>query len=255
MPRGLLLLFAATGLLCAEPEAERAPVEPKTLPAPDQPVAEAQPAVKELDADRLQVGDIIFNRKTREIRFPAAVNMTNGEILEYAIVHQNGKVHESLLVTDISPTELNLAFKLLRYKGSPEFYAAYEEDGSLSSKFPEVPQDVKDGARIQIGVEWQEEGKPRTAKLHEWISHGTTAEAMPADPWVYGGSMFYEGSFLAQSTGDIAAIFITNAALINYSGKDNKSDEVWFPFPKRVPAEGTKVTVIISPFKKAAEKP
>lgn len=255
MRRSILLLLSTTGLLWGQPEGDRAPVEPKTLPAPDQPVEPAQPAVKELDADRLQVGEIIFNRKTREIRFPAAVNMTDGEILEYAIVHRNGKVHESLLITDISATELNLAFKLLRYKGSPEFYAAFEEDGSLSSKFPEVPQEVKDASRIEIGVEWQEEGKPRTAKLHEWISHGTTGATMPSDPWVYGGSMFHEGSFLAQSTGDIAAIFITNAALINFSGKDNKSDEVWFPFPKRVPPEGTKVTVVISPFKKAAEKP
>jgi hypothetical protein len=257
MRRGFLLFLAAVGLLHAEQEAERAPVEPKTLPAPDQKVEEAEPAVKELDAERLQVGEIIFNRKTREIRFPASVNMRDGEILEYAIVHQNGKVHEALLVTNISATELNLAFKLLRYKASPEFYAAFEEDGSLSNRFPQVPQDVKDAARIDIAVEWQEEGKTRTAKLHEWISHGTTGESMPADPWVYGGSMFYSGSFLAQSTGDIAAIFITNASLINYSGKDNKSDEVWFPFPKRVPPEGTKVSVIISPFKKAAaaEKP
>ena len=254
MRRSILLLLSTTALLWGQPEGDRAPVEPKTLPAPDQPVEPAQPAVKELDADRLQVGEIIFNRKTREIRFPAAVNMTDGEILEYAIVHRNGKIHESLLITDISATELNLAFKLLRYKGSPEFYAAFEEDGSLSSKFPEVPQEVKDASRIEVGVEWQEEGKPRTAKLHEWISHGTTGATMPSDPWVYGGSMFHEGSFLAQSTGDIAAIFITNAALINFSGKDNKSDEVWFPFPKRVPPEGTKVTVVISPFKKAAEK-
>jgi len=255
MIRGTLIFLASTRLLSADPTTDRAPVEPKTLPAPDQPVQEVQPTVKELDAERVQVGEVIFNRKTREIRFPAAVNMTDGEILEYAIVHQNGKVHESLLITAVPATDLNLAFKLLRYQGSPEFYAAYEEDGSLSSKFPEVKEEVKAAARIDIGVEWEDEGKKRSAKLHEWISHGTTGEAMPADPWVYGGSMFYSGSFLAQSTGDIAAIFITNAALINFSGKDNKSDEVWFPFPKRVPVEGTKVTVIISPYKKAAEKP
>ena len=56
-------------------------------------------------------------------------------------------------------------------------------------------------------------------------------------------------------SGDIAAIFLSNAAIINFSGKDNNSDEVWLPFPKRVPPEGTKVTVIITPHQQPAAKP
>ncbi len=253
MFRFTVLLLAGTGLLCADPSTDRAPVEPKTLPAPDQPVAEVQPAVKELDAERLQVGDVIFNRKTREIRFPAAVNMAGGELLEFAIVHANGKVHESLLVTYISATHLNLAFKLLRYPASIELYPVIDKDGSTTNEFPKVPDDVKAGSRIDIGVEWQQEGKTKTAKLHEWISHGSTGEPMPADPWVYGGSVVHEGKYAAEISGDIAAIFLSNAAIINFSGKDNTSDEVWLPFPKRVPPEGTKVTVVISPFQKPAK--
>ena len=48
-----------------------------------------------------QIGEVIFNRKTREIRFPAAVNMAGGELLEFAIVHANGKVHEALLISSL----------------------------------------------------------------------------------------------------------------------------------------------------------
>ena len=254
MPRGLLTLFVLPGLLIAEPAPERAPVEPDKLPAPDQPVTENQPPVKELDAERVQIGEVVLNRKTREIRFPAAVNMANGELLEFAIVHANGKVHESLLLTNVSPTHLNLAFKLLRYEGSPELYAAYEEEGSITNRYPEVKAEVRAANRIDMSVEWQEKGKTRTARINEWISNATTGQAMPADPWVYGGSIFYDGKFQAQATGDISAIFLSNAALINYSGKDNNSDEVWLPFPKRVPPEGTKVTVIITPHQKPAEK-
>lgn len=251
MLRTVAFLLAGSRLLLADP----APVEPKTLPAPDQPVAEVQPVVKELDAERLQIGEVIFNRKTREIRFPAAVNMAREELLEYAIAHVNGKVHESLLITEISATHLNLAFKLLRYQASGEFYAVMEADGSYGNRFPVVPPEVKEAARIDIGVEWKEGDKTRTAKLHEWISHGADGKPMDADPWVYGGSGFHEGQFMAETTGDIAAIFLSNTALINFSGKDNNSDEVWLPFPKRVPAEGTKVTVIIAPYKKPAAKP
>ena len=255
MLRTVALFLAGTRLLCADPSADRAPVEPRTLPAPDQPVAETEPSIKELDAERLQIGEVIFNRKTREIRFPAAVNMAGNELLEFAIVHSKGKVHESLLLTEVSPTHLNLAFKLLRYQASAEFYPILDEDGTVSNKFPEVSDEVKAASRIDISVEWKQDGKERRAKLREWISHGSTGEAMAADPWVYGGSGIYEGKFMAEGSGDIAAIFLSNTALINFSGEDNNSDEVWLPFPKRVPPEGTKVTVTIAPFLKPAAKP
>jgi len=265
MIRPLLLMLAASPLLCADPAPTEAgkkgdpfgpgepagpvdPVEPKTLPAPDQPVAPAEPAVKELDADRMQVGEVIFNRKTREIRFPAAVNMNGGELLEFALVHTNGKVHESLLVTEVPAAQINVAFKLLRYPASAEFYAIIKENGTMSNDFPKVADDVKNGARLHINVEWQDGGKTRTVSLNDWIAHGTTGEQMPAaDPWVYGGSGIEKGKFIPDATGDYIAIYLSNAALINFSGKDNDSDEVWLPFPKRVPAEGTKVTVIITP--------
>ncbi|MCW1887775.1 YdjY domain-containing protein [Luteolibacter flavescens] len=285
MIRPFLLLLAASPLLCADPapakpdaketkEPEKkepqeapaspfpggpggmgAPVEPSTLPAPDQPVAPVEPPVKELDKERVQIGDVILNRKTREIRFPAAVNMAGGELLEFALVHVNGKVHESLLVTETSATDINLAFKLLRYPASAELYSIANENGTMSNKFHEVADDVKAGARLDIGVEWEAEGKTRTAKLNDWISHGTTNAQMPAaDPWVYGGSGIHDGKFVADLTGDYIAIFLSNAALINFSGKDNNSDEVWLPFPKRVPTEGTKVTVTITPHKQPAAK-
>jgi hypothetical protein len=251
MRRAAALFLACSGLLAADP----APVEPRTLPAPDQPVAPMEPVVKELDAERLQIGEVVFNRKTREIRFPAAVNMAGDELLEFAVVHQNGKIHESLLLTTISATHLNLAFKLLRYPASIEFHELLDPDGSVSGRFPEVPADIKAAARVELSVEWEEDGKPRSAKLNEWISHGSTGKSMPADPWVYGGSSIYEGKFQAEITGNLIAIFLNDTALLNYSGKDNRSDEVWLPFPKRVPPEGTKVTVVIAPHLKPAAKP
>lgn len=253
MLRATVLCLLALALpVCAEPEEGRAPVEPKTLPAPDQPVAPVEAPVKELDGDRLQIGEVVVHRKTREIRFPAMVNMAGGELLEFAIVHTQGKIHEALLATDISPIHLNLAFKLLRYPPSAELYLAVKEDGSLSNKFRDEKEEVKAAARIDISVEWTRDGKKQRAALNEWISNANTGKAMPADPWVYGGSFFYNGKFVAEDTGDIAAIFLSNSSLINFSGQDNQSDEVWLPYPKRVPPEGTKVEVIIAPHKNPA---
>ncbi|BCU75497.1 YdjY domain-containing protein [Luteolibacter sp. LG18] len=222
-------------------------------PAPEKaPVTEAdgdkdKPAIEKLDGTRLRLGEITFDSKTREIRFPARVNMTEG-LLEYLIVHEKGKVHESLFATAVSPTRLNVVFTLLRYQRSQELYAT---DGpaehEAGTKFPDVPTEVKAGARVDLKVEWEDAGKTRAVPVNEWIAHAVTEKQMPSGPWVYGGSEISNGRYHAEATGDVAAIFLSSSAILNYPGKDNNDDEAWLPFPKRVPSVGTKVTLIITP--------
>ena len=130
----------------------RSPVEPKSLPLPDQKVEEVKPNVEQIDETKFRIGKITFDKKTREIRVPTRVNMVDG-LLEFLLVHQNGKVHESLLVTDASATNLNLAFTLLRYKPSRELYALTADTGGLSNEFPEVDAETKRAARFDIDVE------------------------------------------------------------------------------------------------------
>lgn len=244
-PRLVTLVFAASASLAIAQD--RSPVEPEALPAPDQSVEPAKPEVEQIDETRYRIGKVTLDKKTREIRFPAKVNMTEG-VLEYLVVHQNGKVHESLLATDVSPTHINLAFTLLRYPASRELYPLPSETGGASNKYPDVPAEVKAGARVSIDVEWTEEGKTKRLPVNDWIQHAVKTTAMPPGPWVYGGSDVFEGKFVPETTGDISAIFVNPAAILNYTGEDNKDDTVWLVYPKRVPAEGTNVTLIITPF-------
>ncbi len=247
----IALFSLSAAVLPADEVIARAPVEPSSLPAPDQPMAEARPAVEKNPDGTMTIGDVTFDPRSRSIRFPARINQTEG-LLEFLLVHQNGKIHESLLVTDISATNLNLAFKLLRYKSSRELYYKVEEDGSLSGEFEEATPEEKKDSRVQVLIEWKPDAKEKRGgeivKARDWINHATTEKPMPDSPWVYGGSFIYEGRFVAESSGDLIAIFLSNAALINFSGKDNELDEVWLPHPSRVPPEGTPVTVIIEPY-------
>lgn len=217
-------------------------------PPPAEKSAE-KPTVEKIDATRYRIGKIEFNSNTREIRIPAKVNMAKG-LLEFLIVHDNGKIHESLFTTDVTPSDINLAITLLRYKPSPELYALPNETGGLSGNFPEVPEDIRAAARISIDVEWTKDGKAQRNAANEWIQHATTTSAMPPTHWVYGGSNIEEGRFVADMVGDIAAIFLSRAAMINYPGTDNGDDTVWLAFENRVPPEGTNITLIIAPYPK-----
>ncbi|RYD46275.1 MAG: hypothetical protein EOP85_07780 [Verrucomicrobiaceae bacterium] len=226
-----------------------APAGPGDGAPPEETKEVAKPSVKKLDETRFQIGQVIFDKKTREIRFPAKVNMTEG-LLEFLVVHEKGKLHESLFSTETSPTDLNLALTLLSYKPSKELYPLPNDTGGTSNSFPEVPPGIKFAARVNIDAEWTTEGKTRRLSVNELIQHEVKVTAMPAGPWVYGGSDFKEGKFIAETSGDIIAIFLSMAALVNYPGEDNADDTVWIPFPKRVPEIGTAVTVIITPYQK-----
>jgi len=207
----------------------QAPVEPTSLPSPEQSRAPVKPSVEQIDETRFRVGLLTFDRKTREIRLPAAVNLTEG-LLEFAVVQRQGKVHESLLVTDVSPVHLAVALKLLRFPASP---------------LKEGPFESNKDSCFELQVEWQEGDKPRRVPLREWIQHEPTAGMLPPGPWVYTGAEDDRGALAAGA--ELVAIFGGNPALLHYAGKDFQNDEVWLPFPKRVPAVGTPVTLILTP--------
>lgn len=223
----------------------------ETAPAPSANSATPAPNVIPLGQGKFRIGTIEFDAKSREIRVPAVVNMTGAEgesPLEYLLVRTHGKVHESLFTTDCPALDLNLAFTLLSYPPSIELYAIPNDTGGLSGNYPEVPEPIKRAARVRIDVEHTHEGTTKRCPVGDWIRSTTTLKSMLLTPWVYGGSEFYEGTYVPESTGDLVAIFTARAAMINFSGDERKQDTSWQVFPQRVPALKSPVTLIFAPF-------
>ena len=238
--RFALVLSAVSSLALAQDDH---PVVPAPAAVP------ANSPVKQLDEFRLQIGGVTLNQRTREIRFPTKVNRTAERALEYLVVMPHGKTHESLLVTDISPTHLNLAFTLLRFPASPELFYLLDAKGEMTENHPVVTAVAQAAARIDIDVEWDDHGTTRRLPVNEWIQQVVKTTAMAAGPWLYTGSEISDGKYLPEITGDIAAIMVDPSATINYPGSDN-GDNVWCAYPNRVPPTDTPVTLIITPHTK-----
>ena len=206
-----------------------------------------KPSVTKLDEYRYQIGDVILDRKSREIRFPTKVNMNEG-LIEYLVVLQQGKVHEALLISSITPTHLNVAMVLLRYAPSCELFSLINETGHPTGIYQEVPAPVRAAARIAIDVEWDDNGTTRRLPVNEWVRNNSKDTGMEAGPWLYTGSSISDKKFIPDLSGDITSIMNDSNAMINYPGTDNQDNASWFAFAKRVPPVGTQVTVIISPY-------
>ena len=240
----LAIVFAAlTSLALSQVSHAAAPAPTPAAPAP------AKSPVQKLDDFRYRIGGVTLDQRSREIRFPAKVNRTAERALEYLIVMPQGKTHESLFVTEVSPTHLNLAFTLLRYPASPELFYLLDAKGEMTEQHPVVPAAVKTAARIDIDVEWDDHGTTRRLPVNEWIQHVVKTTAMAAGPWLYTGSEISDGQYLPEITGDLAAIMIDQSAMINFPGPDN-DDNVWCAYPQRVPPADTPVTLIVTPHSK-----
>src|SRR5688500_14160955 len=76
-----------------------------------------QPTIKQIAPGRFQVGRVTLDKPSRSVTFPAIINMTEA-IVEYVVVTREGKVHESLLRTDVPPKDIHVAMLLLDAKGA-----------------------------------------------------------------------------------------------------------------------------------------
>ncbi len=242
--RSLILIPTCISLALAQ---ESPPVKVESPPA-NAPAAEpVKPIISKLDENRFQIGEVILDRKTREIRFPTTVNMADG-LIEYVIVLEKGKVHEALLLTTASPTHLNVALTLLRYAPSRELFPMIAATGHPTGIYQETPAAVKAAARITIELEWNDSGTIRRVPLNEWLQNPDNETALAAGPWLYTGSGFSEGKYIPELTGDILAIMVDPHAVINCPGSDNYDQAHWHAFSERIPPVGTKVSVVITPY-------
>src|SRR3989442_9675353 len=84
---------------------------PASIPASNGPALPTD-RVRQLGPSLFQVGAVRIDREQRTLRFPALVNLREGN-LEYLLVTSFGKTHESLLRTEVRPFQLQVALLLL----------------------------------------------------------------------------------------------------------------------------------------------
>lgn len=216
---------------------------------------EASQRIKKTGENEYSIGDITINSKTREIRFPAMVNMTEG-VLEYAIVHENGKTHESLLSTKINPIELNLALLLANYEAHLAEAAKHlPELLPETRKMMEKPMEKPGANRINIDLLWKDkQGKSQRAPLADWVHDRKSGKPLETPYWIYTGSLVTEVGFASQFEGSIVGIYFDMVAMVNCPVPGNSSDEWWQVETKDVPELETPVVVSITPYESSGKE-
>jgi len=191
--------------------------------------------IKKTGEHTYTLGGITIDTEAKQIRFAATVNQTGQDLpLEVLLCTDYGKTHESLLQTTVSPTHLNVAFKLLDCHGG-------KPRAGVGN--PEIPV----GSPVEIELTWTNaEGVEATIQPEAWIWNHKKKAPMEPTLWTYTGSMFHMGRFMAQSTGTIVNVFIDPSTLVEPPIPEVEDDTAFGVYEKGFPPIGTEVEVIFT---------
>ncbi|MEG1507043.1 MAG: YdjY domain-containing protein [Akkermansia sp.] len=250
----LSLLFLILGFVASLSEGQ----DKKSPPPEDKPLyadykapdGQTIPPPVKIDEHSVRVGKVIVNHETKTVSFPAYVNLEEG-LVEYILCLPNGKLHESLLVTDADPLHISIGMKLAGFKSFERFFPMR---GPNLEWLPFIPAKPEEYAQAYLHIEllWQDEdkhgGKQHRSNLSDLIINTKTKEPFPAQDWLYTNSFFFNDRYQASLTGDIIAIFADRNSTINYIGKFNDGDNEsgWIVNSKHPLTPSTPVTIVIS---------
>jgi hypothetical protein len=196
---------------------------------------ETAPPIKEIAPGVFEIGGVRIIKKENRVEFPAQVNMANG-LLEYLLVGAGGKLHESLLKTDIEPFNLQVALLLLGLEVTAK---PLREQGD-----PAMPQ----GDPVNIWVTAQKGDIATKLRIEEWVvikdNAGATSPMGQTD-FIFTGSIVNNGVFMAQLEKSIVAVYHDPVAMIDNPAPLGGSDDVWYVNQQSVLPVGTNVIISI----------
>lgn len=200
-------------------------------------------ALKKLNPGVFDLRGVTLDNSRQSVSFPAAVNMTSN-LVEYVVVCDDGKTHESLLKTSVEPRDIHVAMLLIGAEGAPPQQAANPDKDK-----------VLQGDKARVWIHWRsKDGENERVRAEELIRNEQTKRPMKPGDWVYNGSWIFNGRFVAQTERSIISIIFDRDALMNSAHPQRGDDEIWFANPKRIPKLDHPVRVEIELLKNDEQK-
>jgi len=184
-----------------------------------------------------RVGTALLDMNNMSLTVPGKVNMTRGQV-ELLACGPRGKLHESVLVLDIEPEHLQVALLML----------GLEPGGGLSFQGdPRTPV----GDSLFVYISWNNgDGNHKKVRGEELIYNIKTHETMTPTPWVFSGSRFIGGKFMAALEQSYITTYHDPNTIIDNPLSTGADDTLYEANSTLVPPVGTPVTVEMVKFRK-----
>lgn len=174
------------------------------------------PEITEIESGIFKFGLISIDKVNRAFSFPAVCNQTSG-LIEYALVHENGKVHESLYRTSVTPKLIHATLLLLKVEPLANFFKISSTE---RLHYPSYKT-------IQIFAEWEQNRTIITKDISTMVLNQTNGKSLTPNAFVFTGSKVIEGIYIADQDGSIVAVYHDSRATINSRDQQSDADDVW----------------------------
>ena len=235
------ILVAVAGVLAAggaggkEPTKIVAPDGTVTLvyAAGEEPKPVPSPMVRDAEAGVVHFGAVDLIEATKTVVCTGWVNQSRG-IVEVLACGEAGKLHESVFVLCVNPLDLQAALLLAGNRG-----------GEVMKGFGLGPAR---GSPVDLWVEWTEEdGTLRRERAERFVRDIEKDEPLEDGPWVFTGSVVWDGEFKALVEETLIATYWDPYAIINNPYASGGNDDILYANEGFVPVEGTAIRFEISP--------
>ncbi len=188
-----------------------------------------------------QLGDNVWiDSKNKQVIVDGQICLNKG-MLEMFAVPKGTKEHESIVSVNTKAQVVHAA--LLAVGAVPGTTVRFQPKYTPAT-----------GPKVDVFVYWvDEQGKQQKAKAQDWIRDIKTKKAMEY-PWVFGGSGFYvdpetKKSYYLAEVGDFICVSNFPDAMMDLpvESTDSNDDLEYEAFTERIPARGTKVTLVLAP--------
>ena len=202
-----------------------------------------KPTAKKIGDNLYRIGAVTVDAKLRAVVFPAKVNQLVG-LIEYAIVTETGKVHESFLSTRVKPSDIHAGLVLLGAK---------------------MPAKIFTEIAWQVDENWKR--KPITECVGQYpleaaseLDYKVTEQSfdLKSKGWTWTGSRSRNGKLTADVSGSILSLQPDMDALALIEPMVDTSRHGSHVWPKRAPKLNSSVQVFLRlefPKEKKADVP
>lgn len=197
-----------------------------------EPVAKPSPIVWEGNVATL--GSVRLDTATRSVTATGWVNQASG-IVELLACGPRGKVHESIFVLSVNPLDLQAALLLAGLRGG--------------EVMPGLGLGPALGSPVDMWVDWTDPAtsEPRRARAETFVRDIEADAPLPDGPWVFTGSVVYNGRFKALAEESLVATFWDPFAIVNNPYANGGDDHACYVNTDLVPPEGTAITYTFVP--------
>ena len=120
------------------------------------------------------------------------------------------------------------------------------EDAEGSVRYQGDPITPK-GDPVQIWVEWEADGEIKRYRAEDLVFNRVKQDHMEYTDWVFTGSRFNNGVFMAQAVGTMITTFRDPDAIINNPLPEGADDTVYIVNSRIAPPKGTEIRMVITP--------